>query len=257
MNMPIRLTPAVKTLLITYIVVYLIQQTVDQFFGGNFIGTFGLVPAAFFSSFKIWQLFTYSFLHADVFYLLFNLMMLVFFGADLEATWGTARFLRFYFFCATAGGLVYLLLQVIVRGSGMYSPMIGTSAGIYGLLVAYGLIYGERVMLFMMLFPMKAKHFVWILAGAEFFSTIFSGRGGLSGIAHLGGMGAGFAYLWIRATWVVMQKQRSHSKMSSQRTKRVKSSKHLKLVKGRGDFGDDPDGGSGGKDSHRDPRTWH
>lgn len=254
MNMPIRLTPAVKALAIACFVVFVIQQTVDQFFGGNFIGTFGLVPESFINHFHIWQIFTYSFLHHDVIYLFFNLMMLVFIGAELEATWGTARFIRFYAICAVSGGLVYLLMQVFVKGVGMYTPMVGSTAAIYGLLAAYGLIFGERVMLFMMLFPMKAKHFVWILAGIEFMTSIFSGRGGLVSVAHLGGMAAGYAYLWGRATWVVFSKRSSINRDLAQRTKRVKSSKHLKLVKGQSDERSSHDGDDG---SHSGPRTWH
>jgi len=258
MNMPIRFTPAVKSLAIACFVVFVIQQTVDQFFGGNFVGTFGLVPASFINNFHFWQIFTFSFLHQDVIHLFFNLMMLVFIGAELEATWGTARFLRFYVICTVAGGLAYLLLQLVAKGVGMYTPMVGASAGIYGLLAAYGLIFGERVMLFMMLFPMKAKHFVWILAGIEFLTSIFSGRGGLVSIAHLGGMAAGYAYLWGRATWVVLSKQKEISRDLTQRAKRVKGSKHLKLVKGKsdGDQSGGPQGGDG-DGSQSDPRTWH
>jgi membrane associated rhomboid family serine protease len=258
MNMPIRFTPAVKSIAIACFAAFVVQQTVDQFFGGNFLGTFGLVPAAFINNFHVWQIFTFSFLHQDVIHLFFNLMMLVFIGSELEATWGTPRFVRFYAICTVAGGLAYLLLQLVAKGVGMYTPMVGASAGIYGLLAAYGLIFGERVMLFMMLFPMKAKHFVWILAGIEFLTSIFSGKGGLVSVAHLGGMAAGYAYLWGRATFVVLTKQKAISRDLAQRTKRVKGSKHLKLVKGKSEGqsdGSSQDGDGGGNQSG--PRTWH
>jgi membrane associated rhomboid family serine protease len=251
MNMPIRLTPAVKGLLIACFAAFIVQQTVDQFFGGNFLGIFGLLPGAVIYSGHIWQLFTYSFLHADVIHVFFNLMMLAFIGAELEQTWGTARFLRYYFFCTTVAGLFYILMAVVMRTA--LPPMVGASGGIYGLLMAYGLIFGERVMLFMMLFPLKAKHFVWVLAAIEFLTSIFAGRGGLASIAHLAGMGAGFAYLWGRATWTVMQKQRSQNLSAMQRTKRLKNSNHLKLVKGEMTKQDTPSDG----DESDDPRTWH
>jgi membrane associated rhomboid family serine protease len=250
MNMPIRLTPAVKGLLIACFATFIVQQTVDQFFGGNFLGTFGLLPGAVLYSGHIWQLFTYSFLHADVIHVFFNLMMLAFIGAELEQTWGTARFLRYYFFCTTIAALFYVFLALVMRSA--LPPMVGASGGIYGLLMAYGLIFGERVMLFMMLFPLKAKHFVWILAAIEFLTSIFAGRGGLASIAHLAGMGAGFAYLWGRATWTVVQKQRNQSNLAMQRTKRLKNS-NLKLVKGEMKK---PGEGSENDDSDN-PRTWH
>jgi membrane associated rhomboid family serine protease len=260
--MPIRLTPAVKGLLIACFALFIIQQTADQFFGGNVVGWLGLVPSAFALNFKFWQLFTYPFLHGDVMHLVLNMMMLVFIGSELESVWGLKRFLRFYFMCSTAGGLLYLLLQMVVwGGDGLHTPMVGASGAIYGLLMAYGLIFGERVLLFMMLFPMKAKHFVWVLAGIEFMSSIFSGRGGLSSAAHLGGMAAGFLYLWGRAAWTVAMRQRQGkagwgSKLKNSFKKSGKKKvQHLKLVidndktvlKSADEDGEDDSG----------PKTWH
>ncbi len=231
--MPIRLTRAVKALLIICFATFVIQHTVDQFLGGNLLGWFGLIPSAFINDHKIWQLFTYSFLHGDVMHLFLNLMMLAFIGGELEATWGTPRFLRFYFFCSTAAGLFYLFLQLLVlRGSALHVPMVGASGAIYGMLMAYGLIFGERVLLFMMLFPLKAKYFVWILAAIELMTTVFSAHGGMASIAHLGGMFAGFGYLWGRAAFTVMNKNsqlKSILNRSSTKKQRIQP-KHLKLV---------------------------
>ena len=202
MNPYFKLTRSVKFLLVANFAVFLIQHISDRFLGGNFIGVFGLVPAGFVLDFRLWQIVTYAFLHGDVMHLFLNLLMLLFIGGELESAWGTKRFLKFYFFCSTCAGIAYLLMQaVIIGGSGMFVPMVGASGAIYGLLMAYGLVFGERVLLFMLLFPMKAKHFVWILAGVEFMTTLFSPGGGLSSVAHLAGMGAGFLYLWGRATW--------------------------------------------------------
>jgi membrane associated rhomboid family serine protease len=259
--MTFKLTPAVKVLLIACFAMFIIQQTADQFMGGNLLAWFGLIPSAFVFDYKFWQIFTYPFLHGEVMHLFLNLMMLLFIGGELEATWGTARFLRYYFLCSTAAGLLYLVLQMLIwRDTGLQQPMVGASGAIYGLLMAYGLIFGERVLLFMMLFPMKAKHFVWILAGIEFMSTVFSGRGGLSNAAHLGGMVAGFSFLFFRAAWVVNQRRRKEAGPS--KSKRKKTANHLKLIidnavdeasrdKGKGP-GKGP--GDGPKDSGN---TWH
>jgi membrane associated rhomboid family serine protease len=253
--MPVRLTKAVKVILIACVATFVIQQTVDQFLGGNLLGWLGLIPAGFVFDLKLWQLFTYSFLHADVMHLVLNMLMLVFIGSELELAWGSARFVRYYFLCSMSGGILYLLLQTLVwKGTGLQVPMVGSSGGIYGLLMAYGLLFGERVLLFMLLFPMKAKHFVWILAGVEFFSTVFSGRGGLSSAAHLGGMFAGFAYLWIRASLQIARRNRKQGKPTRRQKKR--ESKHLKLVINnakslRGGASDDDDVNDGG------PKTWH
>jgi membrane associated rhomboid family serine protease len=232
--MPIRLTPAVKALLIACFAAFVVQHVADQFMGGNLLGTFALVPAAFVNGHQFWQIFTYAFLHADVMHLFLNLMMLAFIGGELEAAWGTPRFLRFYFFCSVSAGILYLFLTMFAfHGEALHLPMVGASGAIYGLLMAYGLIFGERVLLFMMLFPMKAKHFVWILAAVELMSTVFSGAGSLSGMAHLGGMAAGFTYLWGRATYAVWKRRQSDARslrpQASKKKRRIQP-KHLKLV---------------------------
>lgn len=250
--MYVRLTRAVKAIMIACFVAFVVQNTADQFFGGNLLSIFALVPNGFLLEFRFWQIFTYPFLHGDVMHLFLNLLMLAFIGGELEAVWGTPRFLRFYFFCSTVAGVLYLLLQVMVwGGSGLYTPMVGASGAIYGLLMAYGLLFGERVLLFMLLFPMKAKYFVWILAGVEFMTTVFSGRGGLSSAAHLGGMAAGFGYLWVAAAARVRKKQAAQASGSAFTRRKKKKKNHLRLVSPKdAEPGDDDD-------INRGPKTWH
>ncbi len=229
--MPIRLTRSVKYIAIACVAAFVVQHTVDQFFGGNLLGWFGLVPSGFALHYRFWQLFTYAFLHADVMHLFFNMLVLVFIGSELEAVWGMGRFLRYYFFCSVSAGILYLLLQMFIwGGEGLQIPMVGASGGIYGLLLAYGLIFGERILLFMLLFPMKAKYFVWILGGVEFFTTLFSGKSGLSSAAHLGGMLAGLGYLWVRATWIVARQRRAEGRSSFWGRGRSKRKGNLRLV---------------------------
>lgn len=259
MNTPIRLTPAVKFLVIACVAVFVVQQTTDIYLHGSFTGWFALVPHDFVFGLRLWQIVTYAFLHGDVMHLFLNLMMLVFIGSELESVWGTVRFLRYFFICSVGAGVLYLLLQTLIwRDTGLYTPMVGASGGIYGLLVAYGLLFGERVMLFMMMFPMKAKHFVWILAAIEFFSSVFSGRGGLASAAHLGGMAVGFGALWLRASIQIARKARAERQaLGTSRRKRA-AAKHLKLVTSSSSPGlprtnlDDSDDGNG-----KGPTTWH
>jgi membrane associated rhomboid family serine protease len=253
--MPIRLTPAVKALLIAIFVTFLVQQTVDQFLGGHLLFLLGLIPAAVINHFALWQLFTYSFIHGDVMHLFLNLLMLAFIGGEIEAAWGTARFLRYYFFCATSAALFYLVLQAIHWEPN--TPLIGASGAIYGILMAYGLIFGERMLLFMMIFPMKAKHFVWVLAAVEFLSSVFSGRGGIPSIAHLGGMAAGFGFLWGRAAWAVSRKRRAADAETNRRAKK-RASSHLKLILPNQEGSSGPQGPNDSDDDSDDhPKTWH
>ena len=248
--MQLRLTKAVKAIMIACFAMFVVQHTADQFFGANVLGWLALVPSAFVLDHRFWQVVTYAFLHADVMHLFLNLMMLLFIGSELEALWGTVRFLRFYFFCSISAGFIYLLLQLIIGGETLHVPMVGASGAIYGLLVAYGILFAERTLLFMMLFPMRAKHFVWILAAIEFMSTVFSSRTGVAGVAHLGGMGAGFLYLWGNAAFRAWKKRRDQAP-----PKKRRPSKHLKLVVNRGKDGPSGSGGPGADDD--EPKTWH
>ena len=105
-------------------------------------------------------------------------------------------------------------------------------------------------MLFMMLFPLKAKHFIWILAGVEFFTALFSRRnGGLSSVAHLGGMAAGFLYLWGQALW--LRYKRNQKNKPARASKKGSKPGHLKLVINNKGFDRDPD------EKSDDPKTWH
>lgn len=248
--MQIRLSPTVKILLIACFLSFLVQQTIDQFFGGHLLEFFGLVPRSFMFQGRIWQLFTYPFLHADPMHLVLNLMMLAFVASDLEFKWGRKRFLMFYFFCAVAAGILYLALQFwIWRSTGLDTPMVGASGAIYGCLMAYGILFGERTLLFMMLFPMKAKHFIWVLAGVEFMSTVFSGRGGLSSAAHVGGMIAGLGYLWVQSRLQIAARKspKGSAKKPVGKFALTSKKKHLKLIV-------DNEG-----EDERDPndKTWH
>lgn len=248
--MLIRLTPAVKALMIICFAAFIVQQTADLYMGGNFLGWFGLVPSSFALGHRFWQIITYAFLHSDVMHLFFNLMMLAFIGGELEHFWGTAAFLKYYFFCLVTAGGSYLLLQFFVAKGwgGAAVPMIGASGAIYGLLVAYGLIFSERVLLFMMLFPMKAKHFIWVLAAIEFMSTVFSGRGGLASIAHIGGMAGGLGYLWGRSAWIVQRRRRAAGQAASLKEKKKKAAEHLRLVINNDKSEPDQD---------ENPKIWH
>lgn len=236
--MPIRLTDTIKKMLILYGVIFVVQQAVDQFMGGHLKSWFALIPVEVLSG-RIWQVFTYSFLHSDVMHLVLNLLILAFIGGELEAMWGRRKFLTYFFFCATMAGLVYLLIQLIVWNP-MYLtlPMVGASGGMYGLLVAYAVIFSDRELLFMMMFPMRAKNFIMVLAGVEFLQALFSGQGGLGALAHLSGMGAGLLFLWLQARGIQIAKRGPKTKK--------KQASHLRLIKN--ESSEDEDDG---------PRTWH
>lgn len=187
------ITPAVKGLIIVNAVVFLFEAMVDH----SFIILFGLVPYLVWTKLYLWQVFTYQFLHGGLFHILFNMLALWMFGCDLERHWGTQFFLRYYFVSVVGGGIlntIFLPAQVV--------PSIGASAGVYGVLLAYGLIYPNRVVYFYFLFPIKMKHFVLIIGAISLYSSIAATHSGIAHLAHLGGMAFGYAYLRWRNPWV-------------------------------------------------------
>jgi membrane associated rhomboid family serine protease len=144
----------------------------------------------------VWQLITYSFLHFQLLHLLFNALALWMFGSQLESDWGSKRFTEFYFFCTIAAALTTVAMSYTrILGLSPATPTIGASGGIYGLLVAFGVLYGEsEIMMFPLPFMIKAKYFVW---GIVFLTLVgaIQETGGVANFAHLGGLLFGYLYL--------------------------------------------------------------
>jgi membrane associated rhomboid family serine protease len=184
----------VRWLLISNVVLWLLNFIgVRSGFGEIFLH-FGLVPAQVVHTFAVWQLFTYMFLH-DPFgfgHILFNMLTLWMFGVDLERTWGTRRFLKFYFLCGIGAGFCVIVANYLFGNP--FTRTIGASGAIYGLLMAFGALYPNTTVLFSFLFPIKAKYFVMIIGAIAFLSSL-GANNGVSNVAHLGGMLFGYVYL--------------------------------------------------------------
>jgi len=188
----------IKMLLIANVAIFLLQ-----FFGADaFLTTyFGLRPASIFSSmFAVWQLATYMFLHGGIGHVLFNMLALWMFGKELEETWGTDRFLRFYFFCGIGAGLCVVLLNYLLPSGNPATITIGASGAIYGILLASAVLWPERIIYFNFLFPIKMKYFVMIYGAIAFLMVAGGGNSGVSNIAHLGGLI--FAWIYLKTPTV-------------------------------------------------------
>ncbi|MGZ3692051.1 MAG: rhomboid family intramembrane serine protease [Pseudobdellovibrio sp.] len=201
------LTPVVKRLLIAMGVVWVVVQIIlDKFMGLNLTHWFILHPDKVINSFWFWQTFTYMFFHAlSPFHIFFNGLMLWFVGSELEKQWGAKFFTTYFFVCGIGAALVYCVgvtLYAIISGdqTPMIIPVMGASGGLFGLLVAYGIVYSERMIYFMGIVPLKAKYFVLIAAAIDMSSLLTSGftGGEVAYLAHLGGAAVGFAFLWLR-----------------------------------------------------------
>jgi len=186
--------PAVKWLIIVNSAIFLVQWAAAAFAGLDIFRDFPLTPAEVWPGGKVWQLFTYTFLHRDVWHLVFNMLALWMFGMDLERDWGSKRFLKYYFLCGLAAGVCVLLVGLLVRPTEAKYATLGASGAIYGLLLAFGVLYADRIILMMLLVPMKAKYAVMIW-GAIAFIGFWNPGSGVSHVAHLGGMLFGYVYL--------------------------------------------------------------
>ncbi|HYL13019.1 MAG TPA: rhomboid family intramembrane serine protease [Terriglobales bacterium] len=163
----------------------------------------GLVPALVVHWGMVWQLVTYSFLHAGVWHLLINMLMLWMFGSQEEEDWGSKKFLEFYLFCVVGAALTTIAVAYLPHlGGDPATKTIGASGGIYGLLIAFGMLYGDReIFMFPLPFMIKAKYMVAIMIFLVIIATFEPGQGGVANFAHLGGLLFGFLYikfLWRR-----------------------------------------------------------
>jgi membrane associated rhomboid family serine protease len=200
------LPPVTKALLIANALVFLLQLAVGdgQAMGSGPLDALKLWPwgtgGDASSSFMPWQLLTYGFLHdpSNFAHLVFNMLALLMFGAPLEYVWGNRRFLAYYLTCIAGAGVCQLLVGwwTLMQGGDAYAT-IGASGGVFGLLLAYGMLFPhQRVMLLIPPIPMKARTLA-IVAGAVELLLGFTGlQPGVAHFAHLGGML--FGYLLIR-----------------------------------------------------------
>ncbi len=188
----------VKRLILIYAGIYLLMALLEVFapYAHQWVRVYlGLIPTLVMHG-MVWQLITYSFLHFQLLHFLFNALALWMFGSQIESDWGSKRFLEFYFFCTVAAALTSVAVSYMhLPGLSPTTTTIGASGGIYGLLVAFGVLYGEmEIMLFPLPFQIKAKYFVW---GIVFLTLVgaIQETGGVANFAHLGGLLFGYLYL--------------------------------------------------------------
>jgi membrane associated rhomboid family serine protease len=177
---------------VTVFVLYYVAGTMG--FGAIF-RLLALTPAAVVGHLAVYQLVTYLFLHGGFWHLIVNMFTLWMFGATLERDWGSRRFLKYYFICGIGAGICDVLVNSLIGNWG--TSTIGASGAIYGLLLAFGVMYPNQTVLMSFLFPIKAKYFVMIYGAIALLSSL-QVNSGVSDIAHLGGMIFGFVYLKMR-----------------------------------------------------------
>ena len=199
------ITPGVQALLIANFAVFFFQVLYRQYVGviaqQKFVLWFGLVPAGVIPGLRIWQPFTYLFLHdpTTIWHVFMNMFVLWMFGRELELVWGKNRFLKYYFITGVGAGIINVLVKTVpaLFGRGFSDvPTIGASGAIFGVLVACAILFPDRrVMLFPIPVTLSMRTVVTGMVVLTFLGTLGLGGDNVSHLCHLGGMLIGWLYL--------------------------------------------------------------
>lgn len=197
----------------------------------------GLTPAMVLEKAYLWQVVSYMFLHGSLLHLVLNMYALFLFGIAIEQAWGSRRFLFYYFFTGIGAGLSILLINSLMGGASYYGPTIGASGAVFGILLAFGMLFPdvELIMFFFLPVPIKAKYMVMLYGGIEVLSLVFTrGQGNISHIGHIGGLVFGLLYFLIlrkkglqfRAKIIRARMRKSMDQKVTIRTENKEQAKH-------------------------------
>ena len=186
-------TDAIKILISINFIIYVFQSLAGK--EDIFFRLFGLVPNTFFTELMLWQPFTYMFLHAPFYssigisHILLNMLGLWVFGRELEQAWGKEKFLKYYFLTGIGSGLITYIFQMDSS-----NPVIGASGAVYGVLLAYGVSYPNRMLYIWGLIPVRSMWLVIIMGAIAFFGLLGKADG-ISHVTHISGMLIGYVLL--------------------------------------------------------------
>jgi len=203
--------PVIKNLLIINAAVFFLQVIGDRIIvGAGFtlsevlMKYFSLIPIGGVTAGRIgtesiiwnfypWQLITYQFMHGGFYHIFFNMFVLWMFGMEIENLWGSKKFLYFYLICGIAAGLAQLFISPLFSSP---APTIGASGAIFGVMIAFGMLFPDRYIFLWFLIPIKAKYLIGFLFILEIF-WIGNAGSDVAHLAHLGGAIAGFIFIML------------------------------------------------------------
>ena len=195
------MTPAVRAIVYTNIAVFLLTFVARAFAGSTIIeDVFGLNPKAVFEQFHVWQFVTYLFVHdvGGFMHILFNMLALWMFGVDLERRWGSHGFVKYYAVTGVGAGLVTAAVSLLPfeTTASIYNvTTIGASGAIYGLLIAWALLFPHRQILFMFIFPLPARVAALLMGAMSFMAAVGGVNNSVAEATHLAGFVIGWLYL--------------------------------------------------------------
>lgn len=191
---PSLFTEAIKLIVSINFLIFILQSLSGM--EDLLFSIFGIVPSKTFGGLMLWQPFTYLFFHGGIWHVLINMFVLWMFGSELEKYWGKREFLKFFFITGVGSGLVTVLFSL-----GSSIPVVGASGAIYGVLLAYGLLFPNRLVYLYFLIPIKVKYLVIFIGTVAFFSSLNPEHSSISHLTHLSGMVIGFIYLRSNINW--------------------------------------------------------
>ncbi len=182
------LPPVTQALLLINVALFCIDEALGQALS-QWMALWPLNSPFFFP----WQVVTYGFMHGSLAHIFFNMMGLWMFGSELERLWGAKRYMQFYAASILAAAATQLLMSAV---GGSINPTVGASGGLFGLLLAFGMMFPDRkIMPLFPPIPMKAKYFVALYGGIELYLGVTGTQSGVAHFAHLGGMLGGWLML--------------------------------------------------------------
>ena len=187
------LPPVTQALIVINALVFLAEAAL----GSSITTLFALWPLG--PQFMPWQVVTYAFVHAGLPHLLFNMFGVYMFGSDLERVWGPRRYLGYYLICALSAAAAQMGVASL---TGAYYPTVGASGAVFGLLLAYAMMFPNRTI--MPLFPpipMRAPVFVTVYGVLELVLGVTGTQTGVAHFAHLGGLAGGFLFMRFWKAW--------------------------------------------------------
>lgn len=219
-----KLTPVNKAILIATGVLFILHSILKAVGAFSVVSFVGLSGAGIFSG-LIYQFLTYPFVETQIMSVIFNSLLIWFIGSELETLWGKKVYIRFLLLTVLGVGLFYFLVSTLFfHGTHVFETSLHGLNGInFALLIAYATLYPDRQLSLMMIFPMRAQTFCWILAGIEAYMALFSNI--TTSWAHLLAMGL---------SWLIIRFQRTPflHKVLNKEFQRAKPKKgHLYVVK--------------------------
>ena len=198
----------VQILILVNIALFVLTYLLDTAgYGGYVTAFFGLNPRYFTTwaaPLFLYQLVTYQFIHGGLFHILINMLILWFFGRELEGFLGRRRFLLLYLAGGVAGGVVQVVVGLL-RGPAELPPVVGASGAVYCIMVYYALMWPNRTVslfIFPLVVPMKVKYMAMLFVGISVLYGFFPGQGDMvAHMCHLGGAFFGFLFFRYEGRW--------------------------------------------------------